>query len=139
MRRVFIEVGEVPRLVAGALKGEPAAVRRILGARRGGRIGIGLFGVGLLLGLPTGPWTLIGAALLLGAAFALRPWPRSAPRLTWIERTRLSLWTTGPILVLCGAFTLVLPGNPLPGLLGVAAGQVLVIRGIRNGLPAPAP
>ena len=131
-------MGEVPELVAGALKGEPAAVRRILGARRAGRIGLGLFGIGLVLGLPTGYWTLIGAALQLGAAFGLRPWPRSAPRLTWIERTRLSFWTTGPILVLCGAFTLVLPGSPLPGLFGMAAGQVLLIRGIRNGLPVPA-
>ncbi len=139
MRRVFVEVREVPGLVAGALKGEPAAVRRILGARRAGRIGLGLFGIGLVLGLPTGPWTLIGGALQLGSAFALRPWPRSAPRLTWIERTRLSLWTTGPILVLCGAFAIVLPGNPLPGLVGMAAGQVLLIRGIRDGLPVPAP
>jgi hypothetical protein len=96
MRRVFLRVEEIPRLFAGLLRGEPVAMRRILGARRAGRVGALLAALGVLawLGEPAIFGLAIGqlAIALPGAAL-------SRPPLSWLEYQRLSLWLAGAALL----------------------------------------
>ena len=66
-RRVFLAPNEVPGLMLGALLGESVAFRRILGARRAGRIGLALVASAYLESL----------ALWLSAALLLNPLPRA--------------------------------------------------------------
>jgi hypothetical protein len=138
MRRVFLTVGEVPGLVVGVLKGDPVALRRILGARRGGRFGTLLFAVGLLLAFPL-RWVVVGAVLQIITVPLLRAWPPAGAGLSFVERLRLSLWTTGPALVVAGVALSLWVGGPVPGLLGLGVGQAILIRGLRSGLRPPGP
>ena len=129
---------EIPGRLLGALRGDPVTFRRILGARRGGRVGLALFGLGVLAAFPLG-WALPGGALQIATVAALRAWPRGGPDLTLRERLRLSLWTTGPVLLVCGLPAALWPGSVLPGLSGLAIGQAILIRGLTTGLRAPTP
>ncbi len=130
-RRVYLEWRELPGLYAGALRGEPVALRRILGARKGGRIGLALGLATLLAAAPLDAlgW-LVGLHVALGLAVAAVT--RAATGLGPRQALRLSLWPAAPLLLLA------LPFRPLataaPAFVAVAVGQLLLWRGLRRGL-----
>ena len=137
-RRIFLTPGEIPERLAGALRGDSASLRRILGARRAGRIGAALLLAGALAAFPL-RWLLVGLLLHLGLACVLRRWPSATPRLSIAQRIRLASWTTGPTLLAFAALRLLWPESLVPGLLGLALGQALLVRGLGGGLGSTNP
>jgi hypothetical protein len=138
VRRIFLTPGEIPERLVGALRGDSASLRRILGARRAGRIGAALLLAGALAAFPL-RWLLAGLLLHVALALVLQPWPRAAPRLSVAQRLRLASWTTGPTLLAFAVLRFVWPESLVPGLLGLALGQALLIRGLSVGLRATTP
>ena len=132
-RRLFLVGSEVPGLLAGSLRGDAVALRRILGARRGGRIGAGLALASLALAVPSvgvatatfALWVMlcaVGARLYREASgLGLRPW------------LRLSLWTTAPALLAAALLRFTGAAGVLPAV-AVVAGYALLWRGVRRGL-----
>jgi hypothetical protein len=134
MRRVFLRNGEIPELLAGVATGKPAALRRILGARRGGRVGVALGIAGLLLAFPVAymPW-VAAAQLALGFAGVL-----ARPSLDWREYERLSLWAAGAVLIATSVIRLVADIPATHAALALAAHAVLLWRLRRGALAGPA-
>ena len=130
-RRVYLEWREGPGLYAGALRGESIALRRLLGARKGGRIGVTLGLASLLAAAPLDSlgWLLgLHVALGLGVGALTHAETGLGPR----QALRLSLWPAAPLLLLA------VPFRPLamevPAFVAVAVGQLLLWRGLRRGL-----
>lgn len=127
-RRVFLEAHEIPALILGTARGEPAAGRRVLGARRGGRIGVGLALGALALAAPTAGAALGATALHVALALALGLANRRRRSHTTREVQRLAVWTV--VTPLCAA-ALARPfagGSALPLYAAVLAGQALLSR-----------
>jgi hypothetical protein len=131
MRRVFLQVDEIPGLFAGVLRGEPVAMRRILGARRAGRVGALLGALGALawLGEPALAGLCLGqlAIALPGAAL-------SRPPLTWLEYQRLSLWLAGAALLAAAPLRAAPALAPHGVWLIWLAAHLWLWRGLRAGL-----
>jgi hypothetical protein len=132
-RRTFLSPAEVPQRIAGALRGDPASVRRILGARRAGRFGALLLAVGGLAAFPLG-YVLLGFGLHGAAVTAFSRWPHSVSGLRLTERLRLAGWTTGPVLLAFALLRLIWPESLVPGLAGLALGHALLVRALGKGL-----
>lgn len=131
MRRVFLHAHEMPVLLVGLVRGEPVALRRALGARRAGRVGVLLGVMGLLLAVPpeAAPW-LIAGQLALGFPGAAV----SRPPLSWLEYQRLSLWLAGAALIAAAPLRL-LPAAALPLItLSWLAAHLWLWRHLRRGL-----
>jgi hypothetical protein len=133
-RRLFLVAAEVPGLLSGSLRGDVVALRRILGGRRGGRIGAGLALATLALAAPTPASAGLTIALWLALCTAGTVLHRSASGLSLREWLRLSLWTAAPALLVAAVLRLLWPGSALPLLVAVVAGHVLLWRGVRWGL-----
>ncbi len=133
-RRLFLAPREVPGLLVGAVRGDPVALRRILGARRAGRTGLALALAALALAVPSLAVALIALALhLLLALYVLIPRSSAVP-LTAFQELLLSLWTVAPLFVALASLRVIWPGSPLPALIAVPMGHLLVWRGLRGGL-----
>ena len=133
-RRNFLEYREVPRLLWGAGLGDAPALRRLLGARKGGRIG-SVISVGLLtIAAPSFEAALVGAAafLALGGVAAVRH--REVQGLNLRQCLRLLLWTVPGPLALAGAAHLAGIESVVPLLLAAAFGYLLLDGGLRAGL-----
>jgi hypothetical protein len=135
-RRFFLVSREVPHLLIGATLGDPVALRRILGGRRAGRIGLVIFAVGLFCAFPPGG-IAVGLLAQVAMAWILGSQPRSAPPLRYAERLRLSLWTTTPPLVVALPLRLLFASSVVPGLVAVLFGHALLLRGLTTGLRSP--
>lgn len=137
-RRVFLEWGEVPRAAWGALRGEAVALRRILGARKAGRIGVGIALVALLLAAPLDAVVPLAAGHLLvalGVWGVLGRGPGLRPR----EVLRLSLWPVAPLLLAAAALRGFSDGSPVPAAAAIALASALLARGLSRGLARDAP
>ncbi len=132
-RRVFVEPAEIPRLWAGVLRGEPAALRRVLGARRAGRIGAFAAAGALLF---AAPWQAAPALAVLHGALALGVgWAtRATAALSAREVLRLSTWPAAPLLALAALARLLAPGSAAPALLAILVANALLWRVLRRGL-----
>lgn len=133
MRRVFLRKEEIPALFAGVLRGDPVAMRRILGARRAGRVGVALAAAGVLAWLPE------ATPVALAIAQVVIAWPGAAlsrPPLSWLEYQRLSLWPAGAALLVSAPLR-ALPGvgAPVAVLLWLGA-HLWLWRALRRGLDA---
>ncbi|MFQ5699901.1 MAG: hypothetical protein ACE5IL_16685 [Myxococcota bacterium] len=98
VRRSFVQAHEIPGLLVGALRGRPEALRRILGARRGGRYGALLLLAAALVATPPHqiPW-LAG----LWIALAVGSWRLQRPRDLGLRQVlRASQWTAAPLVAL---------------------------------------
>jgi hypothetical protein len=129
-RRVFLEWPEVPGLALGAARGDPAACRRVLGARRGGRVGVVLALAALALAAPSRRAALAAVALHVGLGLVVGLWNRRIGGHTTKEVQRLALWT---VLTPAGVAVLLRPfaaGSALPLAAAVLAGQVLLWRAL---------
>jgi hypothetical protein len=129
-RRVFLEWSEVPGLVAGVARGDCAAARRVLGARRGGRIGFVLALAGLALAAPSRTGALFAAALHVALGLLVGLANRRAGGHTTKEVQRLALWT---VLTPLGVAALLRPfagGSVLPLVAAAFAGQALLWRAL---------
>jgi hypothetical protein len=100
-RRFFVVTAEFPGLLFGVLRGEPVALRRIIGARGAGRWGIALSIVALLGAAPAHALgSLLGAHALLSLAGWLAVRSRSSVALR--QHQRLLLWAC-PLPLLASA------------------------------------
>jgi len=129
-RRVFLEWPEVPALVLGVARGDPAGCRRGLGARRGGRLGVVLALAVLVLAAPSRGAALAAAGLHVGLGLLVGLWDRRIGGHTTKEVQRLALWT---VLTPGGVAALLRPfagGSAWPLALAVIAGQLLLRRAL---------
>lgn len=130
-RRVFVERREIPGLVLGTARGDAAACRRVLGARRGGRIGFALALAGLALAAPSLRMA-VAAALVhvaLGLLVGLRARAKSFQ--TTREVQRLALWTVLTPLGVAGLVRIAGFGAPWQLFASAFAGQLLLLRALR--------
>jgi len=131
VRRAYLETREVPALVVGTALAAPAAARRVLGARYGGRAGFALALVGLALAAPS----LLAAALasaahmVLGLGLGLANRRRGGH--TTREVQRLALWTALTPLGVAALARLAGVGGAEPLGAAVVLGQVLLWRALR--------
>ncbi len=133
-RRVFLAPREVPGLLVGALRGDPVALRRILGARRAGRTGLALALAALALAAPSLGAALLALALhLFLALYVVIPRRGSIP-LTVFQELLLSLWMVAPLFVALASLRIIWPSSALPVIAAVLLGHTLVWRGLRRGL-----
>jgi len=131
LRRAFVERREIPGLVVGTARGDPVVCRRVLGARRGGRIGFTLALAGLALAAPSLRAALLAALLhvSLGLLVGLGARGRTGHRTREVQR--LALWT---VLTPLGVAVLArLSGFGSLKLCMAAAivGQLLLLRALR--------
>jgi len=140
-RRVFVARAEVPRLLRGVVAGDGVALRRILGARRGGRYGALLALAATLLAVPLGSLAVPLAchALLSVAGHFVGRAPRLAP---W-QYQRVSLWALALPLLCAAPFRWLgagwLGAGDLPAVVAVGVAHGLLWRGLRRGLDAAPP
>ena len=132
-RRVFLQARELPGLALGALRGDAVSMRRILGARRGGRYGVAYAAVGAIAVVEP---SLMGAFLVAAVVVTALAWAlqRSATRLGLVPFVRLSLWIVAPALIVASLARLSEPESFAPGLFGLVVGHVLLWRNLRGGL-----
>src|SRR5262245_61101732 len=90
-RRGFVERREIPGLVIGTARGDAAACRRVLGARRGGRIGFVLALLGLALVAPSLRIAVLAAFahVALGLVVGLRARAKSFQTTREVQRLAL--------------------------------------------------
>lgn len=129
-RRVFVEAHELPRLVLGTARAEPGACRRVLGARRGGRIGVLLALAALALAVPSVAWALWAAALHVALGLLVGLANRRVASHTTREVQRLALWTVVTPLCVAALARAVVGPSAWALALAVAAGQVLLWRAL---------
>jgi hypothetical protein len=135
-RRNFIQTRELPGLLRGAALGRAAALRRVLGARRGGRLGAALAALPLVLASPDAP----AAAAALAAYFclaALTAARRHQRGFGGYRSLRLLLWTVPAPLLLAALARALGSGSRLLPSLAVLVGWLLLERGLRGGLADP--
>jgi hypothetical protein len=130
-RRVFVERREVPALVLGTARGDAVACRRVLGARRGGRIGFALALAGLALAAPSLRVALLAALVhvVLGLLLGLRARAKSFQ--TTREVQRLALWTVLTPLGVAVLSRFAGFGAPWQVVAAACAGQLLLWRALR--------
>lgn len=129
-RRAFLEAREVAGLVAGTALGDPAAARRVLGARYGGRTGLLLALAGLALAAPS--LRAAGLAILghVALGLALGRANRRRGGHSTREVQRLALWTVLAPLGVAAAARLLGFGGWAPLAAAVLAGQLLLWRAL---------
>jgi hypothetical protein len=129
-RRAFLEAHEIPALVVGTALGNASAARRVLGARRGGRIGVALGLAALGLAAPSLRAALTAVALhgALGLVLGLANRRRGAH--TTREVQRLALWTAVTPLCVAALARPLAGANALPLYAAVLVGQVLLSRAL---------
>jgi len=134
-RRSFIQAHELPGLLLGAGLGRPVALRRVLGARRGGRIGVMIAGaLALLAARDAGALSFgLSSYVCLATLTAIRHGSRG---FGGYRSLRLLLWTLpGPLVAALAASALGLHSRlGLPA--AVIAAWVLLERGLRAELAA---
>ena len=131
-RRVFLRAAEVPALIAGVLRGDAVAMRRVLGARKAGRVAVALGVVGLLFAVPwpAAAW-LIGVQVVLGFAGGRV----GKPALGWLAYQRLLLWLAGPLLIAAALLRLLWPDEAaVTALVAVVGANLWLARNLRRGL-----
>lgn len=130
-RRVFLENREIPRLVRGTALGDPVACRRVLGARRGGRVGFMLALAGLALAAPSLRAAAIAAIVHvgLGLLVGLRARRRTGQRTREVQR--LALWTVLTPLGVAVLARLVGFGSDQILVAAAIVGQLLLLRALR--------
>ena len=132
-RRTFIEAREIPGLVAAALAGRASGLRRVLGARRGGRYGALLLLAAALLAAPASRLPALAVAYFaFGAALWLGQ--RREPHLRLREVLRAGLWTAVPLVALAIPLRFVWPASGLPALTALGLGYLLLARSLALGL-----
>ena len=130
-RRVFVERREIPGLVAGTARGNAVACRRVLGARRGGRIGFTLAAAGLALSAPSLRTALLAALLhvSLGLLVGIGARVHSGHRTREVQR--LAVWTVLTPLGVVMLVRLVGFGSPWHCFAAAIVGQLLLVRALR--------
>lgn len=130
-RRVFLSRREIAGLVIGTARGDAVACRRVLGARRGGRVGFALALGGLALAAPDARSALLAALLHVSLGLLVGLGARRHTGHTTREVQRLALWT---VLTPLGVAALARLGGLGSAQLVFAAalvGQLLLVRAVR--------
>ncbi|MCE2390947.1 MAG: hypothetical protein J4G09_05610 [Proteobacteria bacterium] len=133
-RRTFVELREVPGLLLGAVRADAAALRRVLGGRRGGRIGVLICTALMVLAAPTPRAAGIALAAYAGLGLATALVHRDRQGLGLKQSLRLLLWTAPAPLALAAIARLAGAASAVPLLLAVLVAYLLVERGLRAGL-----
>ncbi|MFI5316268.1 MAG: hypothetical protein ACHQ6T_11250 [Myxococcota bacterium] len=129
-RRAFLEAREIPALVLGTARGDASASRRVLGARRGGRVGVGLALAALALAAPSARAALTAVALHGALSLSLGLANRRRASHTTREVQRLALWTAVTPLCVAALARPLAGANTLPLYAAVLIGQVLLSRAL---------
>jgi hypothetical protein len=129
-RRAFLATREIPALVVGTALAEPAAARRVLGARYGGRAGFLLAVAGLALAAPSVRSAVLAslAYVVLGLAVGLANRRRGGH--TTREVQRLALWTALTPLGVAALVRLAGVGGSAPLFAAALVGQALLWRAL---------
>jgi hypothetical protein len=130
-RRVFVELHELPALVIGTALGAPAACRRVLGARRAGRIGVLLALFALAFAARSWAAALLAVVLQMALSLALGLFNRGSGGHTTREVQRLAVWTAVTPLCVAALTRLAWGASDSLLYLAVAAGQLLLLRALR--------
>jgi hypothetical protein len=128
---VFLERGEIAGLAIGTARGEPVACRRVLGARRGGRVGFVLALGGLALAAPDARTALLAALLHVGLGLLVGLGSRRRTGHTTREVQRLALWTVLTPLGVAAIARLAGFGSPQLVFAAAIVGQLLLVRAVR--------
>jgi hypothetical protein len=126
----------VPGLLRGVPLGKPVALRRVLGARRAGRVGFYVAVALLALAAPSVGAAALGVAayFALGALGALR---LRAQGVGPYWSLRLLLWEVPAPLLLAALVRLAGVRSAWPLLLAALGSYLLLERGARSGLAGP--
>ncbi len=130
-RRVFVENHEIPWLVIGTARGDAAACRRVLGARRGGRVGFVLALTGLALAAPNLRAAFVSALVHVVLALLVGIGARRRGGQTTREVQRLALWTVLTPLGVAALARLAGFGSLRLCLAAAIVGQILLVRALR--------
>jgi len=133
-RRFVLAKREVPGLLLCVLRGERVGLRRVLGARGTGRIGIGLALGALVIAVPLADWPAVLAA---HGGLSLAAWGAVARRagLGLRQHQRLLLWAVAPTLAASAPLRLFVEPGWVAPVTAVLASQALL--GWHLGRPAP--
>lgn len=131
LRRAYLEAREVPALVLGTALGRPAAARRVLGGRYGGRTGSLLALTGLALAAPGLRAAVMAAAAHGALGLALGFLNRRRGGHTTREVQRLALWTALTPLGVAALARLGGVHGAAPLFAAVVLGQALLWRALR--------
>ena len=110
-----MQLHELPHLIVGVAAGEPAALRRVLGARRSGRYGALWVVLGLLWAGGSLPGALLAGCAWVGVGAGVGV-AIGAPVKAWL---RLAAWVT-PALLAAAALGSWIPGAPRGALIAIA-------------------
>jgi len=131
VRRVFLERREIAGLLIGTARGDAIACRRVLGARRGGRIGFALALGGLALAAPSAHAGALAALLHVGLGLLVGLWARARTGHRTREVQRLALWTVLTPLGVAALARLAGFGSARLVFAAAIVGQLLLIRALR--------
>ena len=126
-----MEGGELVGLVLGTARGDAVACRRVLGARRGGRLGFMLALGGLVLAAPGLRAAAGAAALHVALGLVVGLFARRATGHRTREVQRLALWTVLTPLGVAVVARLAGFGSARLCLAAAVVGQVLLVRALR--------
>lgn len=138
MRRVFVESHELAGLVLGTARGDAVACRRVLGARRGGRLGFGLALLGLALAAPSVRAAAAAAGLHVALGLVVGGFARRSTGHRTREVQRLALWTVLTPLGVAALARLAGFGSTRLCLAAAIVGQLLLLRALRASARAAA-
>jgi hypothetical protein len=130
-RRVFLERREIAGLVIGTARGDAVACRRVLGARRGGRIGFTLAMGGLMIAAPSVHSGVLAALLHVGLGLLAGLGARARTGHRTREVQRLALWTVLTPLGVAALARLAGFGSARLVFAAAIVGQLLLIRALR--------
>ena len=130
-RRVFVERREIAGLVIGTARGDAIACRRVLGARRGGRIGVMLALAGLAVSAPSLRVAFLAALVhvSLGLLVGIGARRRSGHHTREVQR--LAVWTVLTPLGVVMLARLSGFGSPWHCFAAAIVGQLLLVRALR--------
>lgn len=114
------------------LRGEPAALRRLLGARRAGRWGIAMAGGALLA---AAPWRALPLLLVLDLALSVLAagLGSAGALLASRQHQRLVLWFIAPLATAALPLRMLWPASALPAALAVLAAHGWLWAILRRG------
>jgi len=126
-RRVFVVLRDVPKLQRDVLAGEPHALRRVLGARRSGRLGAIMLLAAFLAAVRPGDMSLVATVYVLTSAVLGHLTARPLG-LGPIRHQRLLCWFVAPLIWLTTPLRWVLTATWIPATLALIAGQLLLAK-----------
>ena len=130
-RRVFVERREIAGLLIGTARGDAIACRRVLGARRGGRIGFALALLALGVAAPSPRAALVAVLVHVASGLVVGIGARRRGGQHTREVQRLALWTVLTPLGVAALARVAGSGSLRLCVAAALVGQLLLVRALR--------